>query len=80
MNFKSKSTIAKSFNSRIRLIPLVNKKKQLVSYLTNKTQISLAKPNLDGNEIKYLNECINTGWISSTGKFVKIFEKNFQNM
>ena len=78
LNFKSKkSKIAKSFNSRIRLIPLVNKKKQLVSYVTNKNQISLAKPNLDGNEIKYLNECINTGWISSTGKFVKIFEKKF---
>ena len=78
LNFKSKkSTIAKSFSSRIRLIPLINKKKQLVSYLTNKSKISLAKPNLDGNEIKYLNECINTGWISSNGKFVKMFEKKF---
>ena len=80
LNFKcNKSTIAKSFNNKIRLIPLVDKKKKLISYVTDKTKISLAKPVLDGNEFKYLNECINTGWISSTGKFVKIFEKKFSN-
>jgi perosamine synthetase len=29
---------------------------------------------LDGNERKYLNECLDTGWISSEGPFVKRFE------
>ena len=36
-------------------------------------------PLLDGNEKKYLNECIDTGWISSEGPFVKKFEENFSN-
>lgn len=31
-------------------------------------------PLLNGNEKKYLNECIDTGWISSEGPFVKRFE------
>lgn len=31
-------------------------------------------PLLNGNERKYLNECIDTGWISSEGPFVKRFE------
>lgn len=31
-------------------------------------------PLLDGNEKKYLCECIDTGWISSEGPFVKRFE------
>lgn len=31
-------------------------------------------PLLDGNEKKYLDECIDTGWISSEGSFVKKFE------
>jgi len=31
-------------------------------------------PLLCGNEKKYLNECIDTGWISSEGPFVKKFE------
>ena len=36
-------------------------------------------PLLDGNEKKYLNECIDTGWISSEGKFVNQFEDQFAN-
>ena len=34
-------------------------------------------PKLHGLEKKYINECIATNWISSEGKFVKLFEKNF---
>lgn len=33
--------------------------------------IPVNTPLLDGNEKKYLNECIDTGWISSEGAFVK---------
>ncbi len=36
--------------------------------------IPVNEPLLDGNEKKYLNECIDTGWISSEGSFVKRFE------
>ena len=32
---------------------------------------------LDGNERKYLNECIDTGWISAEGPFVRKFEEQF---
>ena len=39
--------------------------------------IPVNEPLLDGNEKKYLNECINTGWISSEGPFVEQFEKKF---
>jgi perosamine synthetase len=34
-------------------------------------------PLLDGNEKKYLIECIDTGWISSEGPFIKKFEEGF---
>ena len=34
-------------------------------------------PLLNGNEKKYLLECIDTGWISSEGPFVKKFEEKF---
>jgi len=36
--------------------------------------IPLSIPNLKGNELKYLRECIETGWISSAGSFVEDFE------
>ncbi len=34
-------------------------------------------PLLNGNEKKYLLECIETGWISSEGPFIEEFEKRF---
>lgn len=36
--------------------------------------IPVNTPILDGNEKKYLNECIDTGWISSEGPFISRFE------
>ena len=36
--------------------------------------IPVNTPLFNGNEKKYLNECIDTGWISSEGPFVKRFE------
>lgn len=39
--------------------------------------IPVNEPLLDGNEKRYLNECIDTGWISSEGPFVKEFEERF---
>ncbi|NQV08592.1 DegT/DnrJ/EryC1/StrS family aminotransferase, partial [Candidatus Woesearchaeota archaeon] len=39
--------------------------------------IPVAEPVLEGNELKYVTECVKTGWISSAGKFVKKFEEKF---
>ncbi len=39
-------------------------------------KIPVADPVFNGNEIKYLTECINASWVSS-GKFVKILEEKF---
>lgn len=37
-------------------------------------RIFVNEPRLDGNERKYLSECIDTGWVSFEGPFVKRFE------
>jgi perosamine synthetase len=39
--------------------------------------IPVNEPLLNGNEKKYLLDCIDTGWISSEGPFVKQFEERF---
>lgn len=39
--------------------------------------IPVNTPLLSGNELKYLTECIETGWISSEGPFIKDFETKF---
>jgi perosamine synthetase len=41
------------------------------------TPIPVNTPLLDGNEKKYLLECMETGWISSEGPFVAQFEEKF---
>lgn len=40
-------------------------------------RISIAVPVLNGNEKKYLNECVDTGWISANGRFIEDFQKTF---
>lgn len=39
--------------------------------------VAVNEPLLDGNEEKYLVECIRSGWISSEGPFVSQFEEGF---
>ena len=39
--------------------------------------VPVNEPLLNGNEKKYLLECIDTGWISSEGPFIAAFEKAF---
>ena len=39
--------------------------------------IPVYQPSLTGNEKKYVNECLDTSWISAKGKFVEQFETAF---
>ena len=41
--------------------------------------IPVNTPLLNGNELKYITECIETGWISSEGPFIKRFEDSMAN-
>ena len=40
-------------------------------------KIPVYRPSLIGNEKKYVNECIDSTWISSKGDFIKRFEQGF---
>ena len=45
------------------------------SIYRTKKKIPLHEPKFIGNEKKYLNDCINTTFVSSVGKFVNKFER-----
>lgn len=47
----------------------------LRSVLPNKDFISLHEPQFGGNEWAYVKECLDTGWVSSVGKFVDRLEE-----
>jgi len=38
-------------------------------------KIPLSVPSLNGNELKYVKECLDTEWVSSAGKYVDLFEQ-----
>ncbi len=40
-------------------------------------KIPVAAPSLIGNEKEYVNDCMESGWISSAGKYVELFESHF---
>ena len=42
-------------------------------------RIAVAHPVLNGNEKKYVLDCLDTGWISSVGKYIALFEQAFAN-
>lgn len=39
--------------------------------------IPVYKPDLNGDELKYITKCIRAGWISSMGRYVAEFERRF---
>lgn len=41
--------------------------------------IPLHEPSFKGNEWEYVKECLDTGWVSSVGKFVDRFEQELAN-
>lgn len=41
------------------------------------TMIPVSEPWLGDKELEYVTDCINSGWISSIGKYVEMFEEKF---
>jgi perosamine synthetase len=39
--------------------------------------IPVSEPRLNGNELRYVTQCLQSGWISSAGRFVRDFEDAF---
>ena len=44
---------------------------------TSRSIIPVCKPSLEGNELKYVQQAIETNWISSAGSFIREFEAQF---
>ena len=42
-------------------------------------KIPVYQPSLAGNEKVYVNECLDSTWISSKGKYIELFEKELAN-
>lgn len=47
--------------------------------LKKNKMIAVNTPLLQGNELKYVSDCINTGWVSSEGAYINKFEESFSS-
>ena len=80
INTESK-VIRERFSNRIRHIPLIDDAGVLLDIADpqGNYRISVLEPLMQGNELKYVTECIETNWISSQGRFVNQFEMIFED-
>lgn len=71
--------ILESYEWKYKIVPLVDQDMHVLDYVENKDarHISLAQPQLNGNEYNYLMDAFLSTWISSTGKYVTQFENVF---
>lgn len=75
----SNQSILQTLNDRIKIIPLLDQEGKVVDFASRNRlrKIPIASPQLQGNELAYVTDCIKTNWISSQGKYVKEFEELF---
>ena len=78
----SREQVLALLNNGVRHIPLLDPQGTVVDFasVSRMHQLSIMEPYLNGNELAYVTECINTKWISSQGKFVLQFEEQFSKM
>ena len=64
---------------KYKLVPIVDEFKNVIDYANEKRfkQIPQSEPVFKGKELEYLTDTIQSGWISSVGKYVNLFEKEF---
>lgn len=64
-------------SARVRHLPVVDAAGHPVDLISwaQFWKIGVSGPSLQGNEFKYVNDCLTSGWISSQGAYVTRFEK-----
>ena len=65
------------FSDPIRVVPVLDSNRYVTDLAVFDTRVYLpvAEPKLGDTELRYVSECVLTGWVSSAGKFVKRFEE-----
>ena len=57
-------------------MPIADTVLERISRVTRSPKVGLHEPTFGGNELAYLTQCIQTGWVSSVGEFVNRFERD----
>ncbi len=75
------SEIWSLFEQETRCIPLLDASHRVVDYSTRSRirQFMVLEPDIGAQEISNVLECVTSGWISSQGRFIGVFEKAFSD-
>jgi len=73
----SAEAVAKLFSEKIHLIPILDDRRRVVdvAFYDRRARLPIASPHLGEAELTYVADCVLSGWISSSGGYVKRFEE-----
>lgn len=76
---ESYEKLLSKMNSKIKILPIVDVNQKVVDFFEYRTEVTIpvSSPYLKGNELKYVTDAVLSTWISSTGKYIEEFEKEF---
>jgi len=76
---QSKHENLKLLTDVIRHLPILDDDGKIVDFLSivDFIRLPVMEPQLIGNELEYVTDCIKTNWISSQGSYVRRFEDSF---
>ena len=71
--------VASLITDRVTVVPVLKADGSALKFLYGdiSTFIPTSEPNLQGNELAYVVDCVKSGWISSQGEYVRQFESSF---
>jgi perosamine synthetase len=78
----SREQVLERMNERVRCVPILDAEGRPVDFALFEQffQVPVAEPSLGGREREYVSECIESNWISSKGKYVERFEREFASL
>lgn len=78
----SRSELRVAFSERIAVIPLVDDNNILIDIASTKKnyRIPISEPLITTSEKAYVNDCLDTNWISSQGDYVQRFESHMSDL
>src|SRR5581483_301487 len=78
----SPEEVSALFSEPIRVVPVLDDAGRVVdvALLDRRVHLPVAEPFLGDEELRYVAECVQTGWVSSAGKFVRRFEELFAEL
>lgn len=79
-NDQSRHALLALLDARIRVLPVLDEEGRLVELIQSgeRWRRPLVAPSLAGNELRYVTDCIQSGWISSQGSYITAFEDAFR--